>query len=396
MDLRKHHANISIVLNWYITKFSRDLCMPSLPAIALALHTQNRYVKYTVSFYFLGMGLSRFFFTPLSDMFGRRPIILYSLPIFIIGSAMCAISPDIVMFTIGRSLQAIGIGCVTAIGWAMIGDVYGADESTKAMAWLSTFAMWAPALASAIGGHLQQWFGWQASFIFLTAGGALLYAQTLYGLKETNQYLLPKKQIISQILKNYSLLVVESEYWRYILTFSMTFAGTAIYYANAPFLFIDEMNIPAHIYGYFAFATVAGLIFGKFLAVHTVEKYSVDTTLLIGLVISSIAGILMIALAYFYKPHIATTLGPCLLYFMGNGVMSPTTKAGTVGLVPGTAGTAAALFGLMQGVTAFAAGMISPHVGNGDSMSMGIMFASLSLLALLALAIFRSHPTPSA
>lgn len=394
MKLKHIHTNFSIILNWYITKFSRDLCLPSLPAIAIALNTDTRYVKYTVSFYFLGMGLSRFFFTPLSDMFGRRNIILYSLPVFIIGSAICAFAPDIIFFIIGRSLQALGIGCITALGWAMIGDVYGPQESTKALAYLSAFAMWAPVLATIIGGHLQSWFGWHASFYFLTVSGLLLYLQTIYGLKETNQLLLPKEKIIKQIAKNYALLIIEPEYWRYIMTFSLTFSGTVVYYATAPFLFINNMNIAPHVYGYFSFATVSGLILGKFLAVHTTSTKSVDFTLLLGLIISAIGGVLMVALALLF-PHtskllqIAIILFPTFIYFMGNGVMSPTSKAGTVTLVPGTAGTAAALFGLVQGIVASAAGIASSHLPDKNGLGMGVMFCIISLLAMISLWVFQ-------
>ncbi|MFN7097615.1 MAG: multidrug effflux MFS transporter, partial [Gammaproteobacteria bacterium] len=379
---------------WYITKFSRDLCLPSLPAIAIALHTQDRYVKYTVSFYFLGMGISRFFFTPLSDMFGRRHIILYSLPIFILGSTICALAPDIVTFITGRLMQALGIGCITALGWAMIGDVYGPEDSTKALAYLSAFAMWAPALATAIGGHLQSSFGWHASFYFLTASGLLLYVQTIYGLKETNPQLLPKVQIIQQVAKNYALLIVEPEYWRYIMTFSLTFSGTVVYYSTAPFLFIDTMHIAPHVYGYFAFLTVAGLIVGKFLAVHTVEKYSVDFTLLLGLVISGIGGTLMVLFALMFHSkstafNVFIVMLPTMVYFLGNGVMSPTSKAGTVTLVPGTAGTAAALFGLTQGVVASAAGVACAHLPNNSGLGMGVMFCLISVMAMVSMWVFK-------
>ncbi len=388
MDIQKHHANFSIVLNWYLTKFSRDFCLPSLPAIAIALNTPTHLVKYIVSLYFLGIGLSRFFFTPLSDIFGRRTVILYSLPIFIIGSALCAGAFDFTLLVIGRCLQAFGIGCISAIGWAMIGDVYGEEGSTKAFAYLSTFAMWAPAFATAIGGHLQAWFGWRASFIVLTVGGALLYTQTLWGLRETNGMLQPKEKIIRQIWKNYSVLVIQPEYWRYILTFSLTFSGTVVYYSTAPFLFINTLHIPAHVYGYFAFATVAGLVIGKFLAVRTARLYDVDKTLMLGLTISALSGAIMVILALTFPPSVVTILGPSFLYFMGNGVMSPTAKAGTVSLIPGTAGTAAALFGLMQGLIAFLAGVASTFFKNSSGLGMGCLFCAISVLAILSMIVF--------
>ncbi|NNM59239.1 MAG: multidrug effflux MFS transporter [Legionellales bacterium] len=400
MNLYRLNTNISIIMNWYITKFSRDLCLPSLPAIAIALNTKDSYVKYTVSFYFLAMGISRFIFTPLSDMYGRRTLILWSLPVFIAGSAICAFSPDIITFITGRMLQAFGIGCVTALGWAMIGDVYGAEESTKALAYLSTFAMWAPALASILGGHLQTWFGWHASFYFLTVSGALLYAQTLYGLKETNQQLMPKTQILKQVIHNYALLMVESEYWRYIMTFSLTFSGTVVYYSTAPFLFINTMHIPPQIYGYFSIATVVGLVSGKLISIQTVTRYSVDLTLLVGVIVSAVGGALLIMLMLLFKPpqlwiNVLMVLLPTLIYFMGNGMMSSTSKAGTVTLIPGTAGTAAALFGLVQGIAASGAGIAASHMPNRSGLGMGVMFLLISILAMISMWVFKPNKPAS-
>lgn len=390
---QRWHTNLSIILNWYITKFSRDLCLPSLPAIALALHAPERELKYTVSFYFLGMGLSRFFFTPLSDMFGRRPIILYSLPIFIVGSILCVFTESIDYFMLGRLLQALGIGCITALGWAMIGDVYGAKGSTKALAYLSTFAMWAPALASTLGGYLQTHLGWKTSFYFLAISGFILYCQTCWGLQETNTYLLPKKAILRQVLHNYAQLIISPIYWRYMITFSLTFSGTVVYYATAPFLFINTYHIKPQTYGLFSFFTVSGLIVGKFLAIRTSEKYSIETTLLSGLFLSSLGGALMIFLALCFRPQglsgqISTIILPTMIYFLGNGMMSPTAKAGTVTLIPGAAGTAAALFGLVQGLTASAAGIASAYLPNHSGLGMGTMFCLISVLALLSLWIF--------
>lgn len=260
MGRKKRLVNLTIINSWYVTKFSRDIYLPSLPAIATGLAVSNTKVQYAITIYFFGLAVSRFLCAPLSDLYGRRSIILICLPIFILGSLVATFADSIWMFYIGRLFQALGIGCITALSRSMLNDLYDESDATKALTYLSIFAIWAPALATIFGGHIQMWYGWRVEFIVLMIMGLSLFLQAIFYLQETNKQLLSREQVVSSIVTNYKELICNKNYCRYLLCYSFIFSGTVVYYTSSPFLFIHSMHIAPHVYGYFAVVTVSGLL----------------------------------------------------------------------------------------------------------------------------------------
>ncbi len=376
-------ANFNIICSWYVTKFSRDIYLPSLPAIASALHTSNDNVQYTVSAYFFGLALSRFIWTPLSDIYGRRTIILASIPIFIIGSLMAAMSHHILTFFMARMVQALGIGCVTSIGRAILSDLYDIKGTTKALTYLSLFAAWAPALATTLGGIFTHFFSWRVSFIFLAACGYLLFLQSLKILQETNDNRQPAKQVIVQVAKNYVALMKNVTFWRYLLCFSLLFSGTVVYYTASPFLFVDTMHIKPAIYGLFSFITVAGLLTGKFVATGLGKFIKTEGIMLTGILVGLVSGIIMAILAATMKASVINIMGPTCLFFIGAGIMSPTSKAVSMAILPQLAGTGAALFGVAQGLASSGSSIIIGALHERTALPMAITLIGVAILALL-------------
>jgi Bcr/CflA subfamily drug resistance transporter len=381
---KETHAKINLMSSWYLTKFSRDIYLPSLPAIAVALSTNSTHVQYSVTLYFLGLAISRFLWTPLSDMYGRRPIILLCLPLFLVGTIIDWIAPGIWTFLLGRFFQALGIGCLASLGRAMINDIYVEQKKmTKALTYLSFIGVWAPAFATAIGGHLQQLYGWRADSVFLTICGVLLLLQSIFILKETNLKLLPKEQVVKQIATNYKILLKSAVYMRYVICFSLIFAGTVVYYTASPFLFVHEMKIPAHIYGYFAFITVSGILIGKVISARLVDIYDVEDVIQKGILASLVGATLMLICGVLFKPGIVIIMLPTFIYFLGMGIMSTTSRAASITAIEKMAGAGAALFGVGQGLAASFFSLITAHFHEKTVLPMALILVLLSCLALI-------------
>ena len=296
------------------------------------------------------------------------------------------------MFFAGRLLQGFGIGCVTAIGRAMINDMYDKKDTTKALTYLSLLAAWSPALATMIGGYILLFLDWHYSFIFLFIMGLILLLQTIFYLPETNPTLNKATNVIPNIIKTYKRLIADRDYCRYLLAYSFVFAGTVVYYTASPFLFVKSMKIDPHVYGYFAFMTVAGIMVGKFIATFLVHHLRIDKVLLVGILVALVAGLLMTSIALAFEPTILNTMGPTMLYFVGMGIMSPTSKAATMSLIPGTAGAASALFGLLQGLASTMAGIIVAPFHDLTALPMGLMLIGVSGIGLILFIILRTKP----
>src|SRR3984885_8424327 len=147
------------------------LFMPVIPAVKAALDLSNSLAQLTFSISLFGMAVATLFYGSLSDRYGRRPVLLSGLALFLIGSALSAAADSIVPLVLGRFLQAIGAGCGITLGRAIAQDVYGRERLVKALAYLTMFYTIGPMISPIVGGILIDAFGWGYGFA-LAAGAA--------------------------------------------------------------------------------------------------------------------------------------------------------------------------------------------------------------------------------
>jgi len=395
-----------------MAKFSRDIILPSLPAIAISLSASQTAIQYSVPLYFLGLALSRFILSPLSDIYGRRRAILWSLPIFLMGTLCCAMAHNFWFYLTGRCIQALGIGCVTAIGRAIINDLYHTKDTVKALTVLSFFAIWAPALATLVGGYVQIHFGWRTNFIFLLIMGLGLYGQCFWGLPETSPSTEKPNKVIHQIIGNYKLVLSNHSYYHYLFAYAFMSSGTVAYFTASPFIFISTMHISPHTYGYFAFFTIGGMLLGKVISIPLSNKWGIEFTLKIGLLMGVGISVIMLIVALLYPPSITNIMIPVMIYFICMGLLSPTSKASVMALTPRLAGTASAILGLAQGLTSTgaglatailglaqgltstAAGLATAHLHERNAIPMAGIMIVVSSLATACFFIIKSDNTP--
>lgn len=160
----------------FLTSFgpmSVDLYVPSMPAIAVALAAPPAHVQLTISLYLVGLAIGQIIYGPISDRFGRKPIIVLSFALYCAATLICLTSTSIAMLVAGRFLQALGVSGSIVVVRAVVRDLY---EGARAGHQLSSMGMlmgFAPIIAPLTGGTLQTAFGWRAGFVFLIAIGAL-------------------------------------------------------------------------------------------------------------------------------------------------------------------------------------------------------------------------------
>ncbi len=138
--------------------------IPALPIVQRAFAMDDATAQSMLSITLLGMAASTLFYGSLSDRYGRRPVLLTGIGLFLIGATVCAVSTDVVTLAGGRFIQAAGAGCGLVLARAIIRDVYGDDRLVKMMAYLTMAYVMGPMLAPAIGGALIDAFGWRAVF----------------------------------------------------------------------------------------------------------------------------------------------------------------------------------------------------------------------------------------
>src|ERR1700681_1181448 len=150
------------------------LFLPVIPAVKAALGLSEATAQLTFSIALFGMAFATLFYGSLSDRYGRRPVLLSGLALFLIGSALSAAADSIVPLVLGRFLQAIGAGCGITLGRAIAQDVYGRDRLGEALGYLTLFYTIGPMISPIVGGVLIDAFGWHSVFRFALLLGALI------------------------------------------------------------------------------------------------------------------------------------------------------------------------------------------------------------------------------
>src|SRR6187549_3922351 len=165
---------IALGLTAFITPLAVHLFFPVIPAVKAALGLTDAYAQLTFSIALFGMAFATLVYGSLSDRYGRRPVLMSGLALFLVGSVVSAFAPTPLLLVAGRLVQAIGAGCSLTLTRAIARDAYRAEHLVMAIAYLTMFGTLGPMLSPIVGGFLTDMFGWRSVFAFaLLAGGAI-------------------------------------------------------------------------------------------------------------------------------------------------------------------------------------------------------------------------------
>jgi DHA1 family bicyclomycin/chloramphenicol resistance-like MFS transporter len=382
-------------------QISVSLYTPSLPAMAIDLKASPEQVNLTLGVFFFGFSFSQLVYGPLSDRFGRRPILFIGIAIYAVASLTCVFATSIEALIALRFCQALGSSAGPVLARAVVRDLHGGDRAAQVMAYVGIGFAVVPALLPTLGGYLQTWFGWEANFLFLTGIATLIGLAVWIILPETNERPDPTLAVPPQaLLSSYKMLITNSQFLGYMLMVGGVFAGLMAMTAAAPFLLIGTLGISPEKFGLLMASTVIGFLGGTLVAGKLAPRLGIPRMALIGASLAVIGGLVavLLALANYFNP--AAVIGPMLIYLAGLGFVMPSGMAGAMEPHPRIAGTASALMGCFQMLSATAGSIIAGHLSHQTQIPVSILILVCAVIAFLGL-IFLARPhrkgsTPSA
>ncbi|OEF23518.1 multidrug effflux MFS transporter [Vibrio rumoiensis] len=267
-----------------------DLYLPALPTMLDTLNTTQTMVNLTLSIYFATYAIGLLFWGPLSEKFGRKPIMLVGLVIYISASLLCAFSEYIELLIVGRLLQAFGGSAVTVVATAIVKDLYDGRERAKIMATIMSLVIIAPMIAPILGAFLLKIGSWHMMFIALAVFGgmsgifALLYSETL-----PNRYtgsMLQAWGRLGTVIKNPNFIIL-------LIIFTAPPMALLSFLAVGSYVYIDQFGLSEQMFSYaFSFnALVAS--FGPTIYIKLSRKISVEKIITVSFVCLMLCGILM-------------------------------------------------------------------------------------------------------
>lgn len=365
---------------------STDMYLPSLPAIAQSFGTSSGQAQLTLSVFMAGFAASQLVYGPLSDRFGRRPLLIGGLILYVFASLICTLATSIEGLIAARFLQALGACAGPVLGRAVVRDVYPRDRAAQVMSYMAMAMALAPAIAPIVGGYLQVLFGWQATFATAALLGVCLLFLVLAQLPETNAYRNPEATRPGRLLANYTALIADPSYRGYVAIQTTVFAGLFSFISGGSFVLIDGLGLSPDRFGLCFTVVVLGFMSGTFASGRLTRRLGVDRMILIGLTLCLAAGLPMAALAFAGHASVAGVVAPVALFLCGAGFVLPNAMAGAIGPFPQMAGSASALMGFTQMGTA---ALVGAAVGQATDGTPRAMAAALALMGIAGLVSYQ-------
>jgi len=349
-------------LLWLITgalmlqPLSTDLYLASLPHLAIYFEVTPAAIQQTLSLFVIGFGTAQLISGPLSDRFGRRPVMLAGLAVYVAGSLACAAAPVLPALLSARFVQAIGCCTAVVVARAIIRDAFDMAEGARFIARAYSLLSITPLLGPIAGGYLQIAFGWRAAFFAHALFGVALAAASLRWLEESNHERNPEATRIAELRRSYAGVACTPAFWAYTLPGSLSFASIFVFISGSSFVLIRVLGVPTEYYGYcFAFG-VLGYLAGTLICRRLLARIGIERTLGVGTSISLGAGMAFAGLAIVGAHHWTVVLGSQFLTMLGHGINFPCAQSGAVAPFPRQAGAAAGLLGFSIMMAALLAG----------------------------------------
>ncbi len=357
-----------------------QILLPALPEIAATYDVSNDVAQLTLSLSMLAIAFGTLCYGPLSDKYGRKPIMILGLCITLAGSILCYYATSIETLIAGRFVQAFGGAVGLVLARAIVRDIYAAEEAARVIATLVMVMVVIPMLSPALGGELMQRFGWPSVFLVIASCCAAILVILFSSLPETLHSPVPFEGIGS-MLKTFMNLLSSSAFRGYAFCVSFVSVVFFSFIAAAPEIMVTVLGRPATEYGYYFVMIPLGFMAGNYTARHFGRKRDIDGMINLGGVIA-LSGIgLAILLQLVGFNHPIALFAPVSLAVFGNGITLPNAQAAAINEFPQYAGSASGLTGFMQMSLSAAAAQLVALIFNGTVYPLLIMMLTASFLS---------------
>ena len=374
---------LTLVMIAGIGPMAMNVFLPSLPSIAAHFEADYALVQVAVSGYLAMVGALQLLMGPLSDRYGRRPVLLGCLSLFLLATIGALLAPTIEVFLACRLVQAV-VSTGIALSRAIVRDVAPPEKTASMIGWVTMGMALVPMLSPVLGGALEGIGGWRASFGALLPFGIFVLVLAWADLGETNHR---RSASLTAQLRAYPALLRSRRFWGYALVSASSSGAFFAFLGGAPYVSSVALGLSPEAMGLWFAAMAGGYIGGNYVSARWSERFGIGWMMTVGAGMAALATGICCALFWGGGTHPLVLFGPCVFVGFGNGMTLPNANAGMLSARPHLAGSASGLGGaLMIGggslLSALAGALLGPETG-GLPLA-GVMFASSFACLVLA------------
>ncbi|WP_263832430.1 multidrug effflux MFS transporter [Sulfurospirillum oryzae] len=362
-----------------ITPLAIDMYLPSFPAISTDLQTSIPNVEFSLSLYFFGMAMGQLFGGPISDAYGRRPMVIIGLTVFGLSSFLLSITNQIEMFWLLRALQSFGGGIATVNVSATVRDMFEGKESARIFSLIGMVMLMAPLLAPTLGSLVLKFFEWEVIFIIL--GLYTFFAMGFYLFRFPS---VKQKRAKITPIQNYKMVLSHKQAMVFIVSQILCTSGMYTYITSSSFIYMEHFHLSAGKFALFFGASVLMLMaFGR-LNAWLVKHKEPLSLLRFGLNAQAIIGILL----FLCQESSVYVIFPLIGLYIGSlGFVFSNSVSLTLEFFPTISASANAIIGVLQYSVGAFMGFIASSLHDGTlfpitGVMMGVSLCGTILLML--------------
>jgi DHA1 family bicyclomycin/chloramphenicol resistance-like MFS transporter len=372
-----------------MTALAVDTSLPAMPAIGRDFAAAPDQVQLTLSLFMFGYAFGQILAGPLSDRFGRRPMLLIGLSVYTLAGLGCALADSIGMLILLRTVQALAAAVGPSMSRAIIRDFHIGPRASHMLSSVQLAMGFALVAAPIVGSLILTFANWRGIFFALALFGAGLTLVVWRGLAES--LTLPDPQAVhpARLIKNFVAFFSNRVCVGYALINGFIQGGLLAFISGIPFVMTDVFHVPPTHFGFYFALAATGLIFGASLNRRLVRRVAPERILRGGLFVQATAGCVLLLLAWLMVPRLPSPIIfmlPVMAYSFSQGLVMPNAIAGAMEPLPYMAGFAAALLGAVQMASGGVTGYIVNALYNGTALPLA---GTLALLACCGLAAYH-------
>jgi DHA1 family bicyclomycin/chloramphenicol resistance-like MFS transporter len=369
-----------------------DLYLPALPALRQELGAGMVQTQLTLTALLLAFGLSQLVWGPLSDRFGRRPILLWGLAAYVLASIASTLAPSMEWLIVARTVQGAAMGAGVMCARAIVRDLYQPVDGVRIMSKGQTGLGITACLSAPLGGLLSDWMGWRVALLALSVFGAVTLALVALRFEESLKQNNPQALRPAMLLRTWRGILGHPAFWAFSLLSAASYGGLFTFLASSSFVFIQVLGVSKTQYGLLMFTVSFTYILGTLLCRRLLPRFGLRRTVALAAVFTLTGGTLLGGLALAGVRGGWAIMLPFYLFMLGHGVHQPCSQSGAVSPFPQAAGAASALNGCLMMLAAFATGSwLGTHMdGTVLPLAYGVWFWSL-LIASTAWTLVQKH-----
>jgi DHA1 family bicyclomycin/chloramphenicol resistance-like MFS transporter len=379
-----------------IQPLATDLYLPALPAVTAAFGAPMAQVQATLTALLLSFGAAQLVWGPISDRFGRRPVLLVGLAAYTLASIGNTLATTIEQLILWRIVQGAAMGASVMGARAIVRDLYGPTEGARMMSrgltGLGIFAC----ISGPLGGWLTEHYGWRVTLGALAVFSALALALVALRFRETLPAPNPRALQPREMLRIWARIARHPTFWAWALLAATSYGGLFTFLATSSFVFITVLGLSKTQYGLLMLSMSAVYIAGTVLCRRLIPRWGVRRTVALAASFTLTGGTLCGVLALLGWHHTWAIMGPYYLFILAHGVHQPCGQSGAVSPFPQAAGAASALAGFIMMLTAFGMGTwLGQHMSTGPDggvypLTHGLWFWSV-VIATVAWTLVQRH-----